>query len=424
MAPNTNTTAQGIAKKVYGKLRDLRPTVQKAPLQNDFGFNEGDKGLGDVYSETIWFADEAGITYGGPGTDLFALNDAVPGESREVTASGAEIVIRAQVAMKRLTTTMKRGEKAFESFWGRLLKNNKQSLGKRVDISLMFGGDNIGEIASVSGSSSARVLTITAASWLPLAFLGAKGARLDIYNAAGTTLRNQNFDIVVTSVTPSKTAPQVAISGLEAELATIQATDVIYFKGSKDNQCDGLTKMAGLTGAETYLGLAANEYPDLFSGNPKAVGGNFTFDVLQDAVMEMQARGGGYPMYKFRPAHATWTSLAGDMNALRSIDSSYKTETTTYGQRRLRFFCGDAEVTIEPTLNMKQGEAVLYPTSDEADIGRIGSADTNYHVPGMGDSYFHILNDNHGVEARAYSDQFTMSTCINSMTHFTGITHT
>lgn len=422
MAANTTTTAEGIAKKVYGQIRDKRPTVAKAPLQNQIGFSEGNK-LGDVFSETLWLADEAGITYGGSTSDLFALNDSVPGESKEVSASGCEIVIRAQVAMKRLTTAMKKGEAAFESFWGRLLKNNKNSIGKRVDISLMFGGDNIGVVTGTpSGSSGARVMTLTAASWLPLAFLGAKGARLDVYSSGGTH-RNPTTDIVVTSVTPSKTSPLVAISGLEAEIDTIADTDEIYFKGAKDNECDGLTKIAGLTGSEEYLGLAANSYPDLWSGNPKAVGGNFSFAILQDAIMESQARGGGFPMYKFYPAHATWTTLASSMSALRAIDSSYKTETTEYGQKRLRFYCGGAEVSIEPTLNMKQGEAVLIPTSDDADMKRIGSADVNFHVPGMGDQYFHILNDNHGVEARAYSDQFLWVTCINSLVHFTGITH-
>ena len=422
MAANDYSTAGPIAKKVYGTIRDLRPTMAKAPLQNQISFDRGNK-LGDVFSETLHLADEAGITYGGSSSDLFNLNDAVPATSVEVSASGSEIVIRAQVTMKRLTATMAKGEAAFESFWGRMLKNNKNALGKRVDISLMYGGDDIGVVSgSPSGSSGARTITLTAASWLPLAFLGAKNAKIDVYSSGGT-LRNTTTDITITAVTPSKTAPTIAVSGLEAELATIVDTDEIFFKGAYGNECTGMTVIAGLTGSETYLGLAANSYPDLWSGNPTAVGGNFSFPALQDAIMESQARGGGFPMYKFYCAHATWTTLSSDMTALRAIDSSYKTEVTEFGQRRLRFYCGNAEVAIEPTLNMKQGEALLIPTSQDADIRRIGTADVNFEVPGMGESYYHILNDNHGVEARGYSDQFPWSTCINSMVHFTGITH-
>lgn len=423
MAANTTATAADIGKKVYGRVKDKRPSLAKAPLQNAIDFSERDRISEKGFSETLWLADESGITYGGSSTDLFALNDAVPGESIEVTAAGCEIVLKSQVTIKRLSTARQRGEQAFENMWTRIQVNNKNSIGKRVDISMMYGGDNVGVVSGSSGSSGAYAVTLTAASWLPLAFLGAKGARLDFYSSDLMTHRNPTTDVVVSSVAPSKTAPIVNITGLDAEVSNITGTDVIFFKGAKGNECDGLTLMSGLTGAETYLGLAANSYPDLWSGNPKAVGGNFSFAALQDAIMESQARGGGFSMYKLYIAHATWTTLAGDMNALRAIDSSYKTETTEFGQRRLRFYCGGAEVSIEPTLNMKQGEAVLMPAVGEADIKRLGSADVGFTVPGMNERYVHIIDNSHGVEMRCYSDQFLWNTAINSCIHFTGITH-
>lgn len=426
-AANSNATAEGIAKRVYDKLRDARPDLSKAPIQNAINFDDRNK-LGAELSETVWFADEAGITYGGSDADLFALNSPVAGESKSVSLSGCEIVLRSQVTIKKLSNSRRQGEAAFESFWTRLMANMKNAIGKRCDISLMFGGDNIGVVSGTpSGTAGARAVTLTAASWLPLAYLGAKGARLDFYNAAGDTKRNATTDCVITSVVPPSTIGGTAvinITGLESEVNAIANTDQVFFKGAKDEECTGLTTIAGLASGESYLGVAVDDYPDLWSGNAVAVGGNLTFATIQQEIMKAQARGGGVSSYKLWLSHATWATLAENLDALRSIDSSYSAETTKFGTRKLSFYTGNATVELEPTLNMKQGEAVLMPMGQEVDVRRIGSSDVDFNIPGVGERYFYILPNDMGVEVRCYSDQATWTTDIRSFIHFTGITNT
>lgn len=417
-AVNTTTSAEGIAKRVHGRLKDLRPDSSKAPLQRDIPFNSREK-LGEEFSETLLLTDEAGATYGGSDANLFALNESVAAESKRVTASGCEVVMRGQIAMKAITTAMGQGEPAFESMWGRFMSNLKNSCGKRVDISLMHGGDDIGVIDSVSGSSGTRTWTLTTASWLPLAWLGAKNAPLDIYNAALSVKRNLTTNVVITSVLPK--TYQLNVSGLEAELATCVSTDRIFYKGAKDEECDGLLKIAGLEAGESYLGLPVNSYPDMWAGNVKDVSGALDFDTVQTELMEVMARGGAVSKYRLYCSHPTWNSLSSEMDALRALDSSYSSDKNTLGQKRIEYHTGGGTVEIVATLNMKLGQAVACPVPMEGDISRKGSIDVDFMLPNLGQRYFHVLPNDHGVEARCFSDQFFWSTEQKSMIHFFGI---
>lgn len=412
---NTLATAAGIAKEQYGELKDARPKQVK--VQRRIGFNARKK-LGKRFVEPVWMSDEQGITYDdGTAGNAWALNAAVAAESVEASASGTEMAVRVSCGIKPISTALSQGDQAFASFYSQMLGNAKKSIHKRLELSLIHGGEPIGTVSSSSGSSGAYALTLTGQSWVPGAWLGSKGTKIDVYTSGGSK-RNTTTDVIVTSVNPASKI--VNIAGLDSEVSNIANTDVIYFKGAKDAEFDGLKKICGLASGESYLGIAAASYLDLWTGHSETCSdGPFEFSDLQKGLMAAAGKGGEGD-YVCLLSHASWGNMADDLNGLRAIDDSYDKSSVDYGSKGFKFHTVTGTVEFIPTLHIDEGSALAFPVDM---FKRIGSTDITFEMPGRQQSFFRELDGAMGVEIRGYSDQAVWTTDVKSCVHFTNITN-
>lgn len=418
----TITTANGMAKDVFGTLKDVLPS-SGLKFTKDVKFDSSRK-LGEQLSEVVWLTLEHGFTYNGTGGQKVTLNAPEVAESKEANIQGNEIIFRTEIVYKLLQQTVAAGDKAFKSYWSQALVNVKKSFNKRLEVTMLHGGSSIGTLTSASAASATTsVLQITAATWAPSIWVGMKNARLDVYD--GTTKLNSNADVQITKVDIKN--KQLTVTLNAADLVTVRAigtagsTTTLYFKGSKGNEGNGLKAIANLTSG-SYLGISGAAYPDLWNGTQVNVGGALDWDQIQNGLEEAAGRGSEMPL-KLLVSNAAWSNLNSDLAALRAIDSSYKVSETEMGTESIKFHAVTGPIEIVPTGYMMDGEAVAYPSPSEADIARIGTSDITFDPSGRDGSegMFRHTDNSNTVELRAWSDQSLYTTNVRDLIYYSGI---
>jgi hypothetical protein len=99
----------------------------------------------------------------------------------------------------------------------------------------------------------------------------------------------------------------------------------------------------------------------------------------------------------------SWKNLLTEQAAARQYDSSLATVKVEHGTQYIEFNSQNGMIKIVPSTFCKEGYAYAIC---EKDMMRIGSIDVSFKDPMTGeDKYFRHLEDRHGVEIRAYTDQ-------------------
>ncbi len=417
----TITTANGMAKDVFGKLKDVLPS-SGLKFTKDVKF-DGDRKLGEQLSEVVWLTLEHGFTYNGTGGSKVTLNDPEVAESKEANIEGNEIIFRTEIVYKLLQQTVAAGDKAFKSYWSQALVNVKKSFNKRLEITMLWGGTSLGQLgAAATDGGTTSVMTISDATWAPSIWVGMKNAFVDAYD--GSDKLNDLADLQITSVDIKNRALTVSGNATDIDAIVAAGTDVeLYFKGSKGNEGTGLQQIANLT-TGSYLGISGSDYPDLWNGTQVDVGGQLDWDQIQNGLEEAAGRGCEMPL-KLMVSNAGWSNLNSDLAALRAIDSSYKVSETEMGTESIKFHAVTGPIEIVPSGYMKEGEAVAYPSPSEADIARIGTSDVTFDPStrdGTEGMFRHTDNSN-TVEIRAWSDQSLYTTHVRDMIRYHSITN-
>ncbi len=415
-ANNTLTTADGWFKDMFGTMNDARP--EGTPFLNMVDFASKKK-LGEKFSEPVWLTDEHGFTYDSGAGSAFTLKASVAAESDEATLSGAEIVLRSRTSYKFLAAAVNSDKAAFGRTYSRLVANMRRSFDKRLEITMMYGGDSggLGAVSAISGSGTSRTITLTEASWAYGFWTGSKNATIDVYTSAGTTRMTTSAGFSITSVDMANR--QLVLSGLAADFTNVAATDTIFWNGANGNEGTGLRSIANLT-TGTYLGISGTTYPDLWRGNQVTVSGNLTWDKIQDGLEEAAGRGCEGELCLLVPLPA-WSNLNSDVSALRAIDSGYSKSKQSIGTEAIEYHSVTGKVAVVPSRFVKNGEAVAFPKN--GDMQRIGSTNITFELPDKGGQYFRHLTDAAGVELRAYSDQALWTTQVRDLILWTGITN-
>lgn len=415
---NTMTTAEGLAKPIFGTVKDVRPDKGRHMLE-DAKF-AGNMKLGEQFQEPVWLTDEGGFTYdSGAGTD-FTINDGEAAESQKATLDGAEMVLRSTVAYKNFSAHVNGPKASFESFYKRLALNMRKSFSKRLEISALHGGSPLGIQSTETGSGTDRVYTLTTASWAPGIWGGCKNHRIDFYD--GSTLLNDVQDVVIVSA--DFTNRTITVTGEATDLTAIDgATNpTIYWKGAKGAEMTGMMQLAQLGSGDSYLGIDVDDYPDFWQPTTVAVGGNLTWAKIEQGMGQIADRGCEGNV-RLQVSHATWSNLNGTQLAgLRAIDSSFSANKTSLGTKQIEYISACGTVTVTPSRFMKQGEAVAYLT-EGTDLKRVGSTDITFTLPDMGGKFFRHVTDKAAVEVRAYSDQALYTTDLKNICYYSGITN-
>lgn len=405
MAAESTSTLDGWFKTRYAdKAEKLVPEFVILPRY--FKFNNKKK-TGDTYQCTARVRRQFGWTWAGGATSgtAFALNDAVPGQTKPANVGGTEFVARAQIpysVIKRAKTS----EQAFGDSFDEIVQDMTEGAHFAREMNLLYGGTNIGAIGAVGavgGASTAwtKDCVISVAEWAPGLWSQAEGMPIDVYTAGGV-IRNTAYGMTVSAINPDTRT--ITITSVEpttsVEITAVAATDVILPKGAYGNWFTGLHTIAQNTG--TLFGIDASVY-SLWKGNTYSAGtAAATMAKFTKAVIPTVTRG-GMGKVTFFCSTATWADLNNDHAALRRFSESTKSGLNL-GTDKITYYGPNGTIEIAPHPMVKQGYAYGLQTNRWE---RVGSTDVTFDlgVDGSQSRFFQQLSGNAGSEIRCYWDQ-------------------
>jgi hypothetical protein len=330
---------------------------------------------------------EHGVTFAGPGDGAFALNAGVSGVTKDAEVRGYQMLLRSPIAYSAISRAAAKGPQAFESASKYLVANMVRSLSKKLEIEMFYGQVGYGTVASVSGAT----VTITTGEFAPGIWSGAENMPIEIRNAAGTTKRGEatvaSVDLAARTIT------------LDSAIAGVVSTDVIWHKGAYGNEFAGVHKIVSNTTAEIF-GISAASY-NLWAGNSYSAGSaTLSFGTIQKAIAKAIPKGLESDVKVFINPSA-WANLLTDQAALREYDTSYSTEVMKNGAKKLVFQGQNGLIEIVTSIYVKESYAYVLSLDE---FVRVGSTDITFNLPGQ-DKFFRQLENNAGLELRAYTDQ-------------------
>lgn len=375
------------------------------------------KELGREYLEPVALTHEHGVTYGDG--DLFTLEASVAGTYTEAKVDSNPVVLKSRLSQSAVNR-MLADERTFMKLAGFRSKVMKESLIKRAEIGMLYGQSGIGTVESAADvSSGTGSVVVSAATWSPAIWGGMENANLDVWSSDLATQRNSNAAVVISSVDPDTRT--LSLTGNETDLDAIQATDILFFRGSKSNEMAGLSKIITNTGS--LFNISASTY-QLWKGTSESVTGALTFGKILKGAAKAVARGGlDSDAICLVPPRA-FEQLNEDYSAYRSSDSSYKAGKGENGVESIDFHYQAGRIRIVPAPYLKEGEAMIFAKDD---VIRVGARDvtfgTDFDADGKPLEYFHMLESVAGYEMRCQYDFSIFGRAPAKMVKISGITY-
>jgi hypothetical protein len=431
----TTTVAQldGLYKQVYADgIENLIP--ETSILTKNIKFAPRKQQLGNRYNQPVVVQQEHGITYASgsdTGTDVGAF-DIVAARSmktQNATVVGSQMLasfVLSYEAAQRAAS----GVNAFRDATQLQLENGMESMSKRLEMQLLYGQSGWGNASAISGSSTSRVLTISAGTWATAIWSGMENALVTLFNgttgalfgALGTATAPGTAAMTITAVNAG--ARQITISGDATVLTAVDAAiadtvDIYPFTSRVDattfNEAVGLNKITTTTG--TLFGINTATY-GLYRSNTYSVGGNLTFDHLQKAVAVAVARGLAADVDVIvNPA--AWVTLLNTQAGNRRFDSSYSSGKVTNGGKTIEFYSQNGVLRIHSHIYCKVGDGFVVPFEE---LKRVGATDITNTVAGGQGTIFRHLETKAGFEHRLYSNQALFCKAPAKLVKLTGIT--
>lgn len=398
----------GLFKEVYAdKLSDLIPEGLK--IINSIDFVSKEKQGGNFYHQPIILGMEHGVTFAASDEDAFNLLPAIAGSIKDAQVRGNPMVMRSILGYVAASRAMKGGAPAFMEATKYLVANMLRSASKKLEIEALYGQVGYGVVGTTPVSN---VIAIAPAEWASGIWAGAEGMPIDIYDAAGATLRGS---FTVASVNMGARTITLSTSPVTAGVV---ATDVIYHKGAFGNEFAGIHKILS-TQTGTLFNINVSTY-NMFRGNIYAAAGAMSFAKLVGAAILPTEKGLDTKLTFFVNPRG-WADLLNEQAALRSYDQSYGSSAYTNGARSLKFFSLNGELEIIPSIYVKEGHAYGLALEDWM---RIGSSDITFKRPGQGEEFFRDLENAAGYEMRLYTDQAIFCMAPGKNVLITGIVNT
>ena len=392
----------GLYKQVYAdKLENLIP--EASLLTKKIAFVEREKETGDLYHQPVVLTYEHGITYAAAAAGAFTLNSAISMNTKDAQVQGTQLLLRSALAYDAAAKASN-DKKAFKKATQLLFENMMESITKRLELAVLYGGSGIGVgDSSANASATSTVVTLTTASWATGIWLGMEGAQINFYKQSDGTLVSSSADSIFTITSVNVDDKKLTISGTATGISALDtalgAGDCdIYFNGAKEKEMTGLNGIITNTG--TLFNISASTY-NLWKGNSYDVGGALNIGKILTGLSAPTARGLNEGVtVLLNPL--TWANVASDLAALRKYDGSYKKTMGENGVEAIKFYSQNGEIELSSYNLVKQGEAFAIPMKQ---CMRIGAQDISFKTPGRGDEIFTQLADAAGFEVRVYTDQ-------------------
>ena len=406
----TINDASALFKRVFGD-GTIKAVPDFAKLQKEVPFSKKEK-LGDMYVVPVLLAHEQGFSYGAHGDGAFSLNAAVAGAVKQAQVRGSMIVLRSQLSYEDVYKAVDSGPAAFESSVGLVVDNMQNSFAKRQELMFLYGQNGLGIVAS----NTAGVLVITAASWAPGIWSGMKDAILEAWTGITASETRHDNGLVVASV--DYIAKSVTVTGTSS---SVVANDVLYFLSARTNidykEAVGLDKIISTTSG-TLFNINATSY-ELWRGQQYAISGAISMLGVLNAAAQASNLGLMEKAKLYLPT-SRWTKLNSDQAALRRYGAqSSKAES---GFQAISYYSTNGEISVEAHPFIKESEGFLLANPAKR-ITRVGASDISFRRSGMLEGeVFRELNDNAGLELRAFSDMGILLQTPAQNVKLTGIT--
>ena len=388
---NNMATLNGLFKERYAdKIERLIPDGAK--LMKEIPFISRDKQPGNFYHQPVVLGLEHGVTFAADADGAFALNNAVPGQIKDATVRGYQLVLRSILSYSAAARAMGPGERAFEDATKFLVGNMLASVTKKLEIELLYGQMEYAIVASVSGN----VISIADTDWAPGIWAGAEQMPVDIYNASLGTLRG-TFTVSAVSLENKSITVASTPSG-------VVATDRILHSGAMGKEFAGVHAI--LANNTAMFGIDASVYNlwkgSIYDASVASASQLMSFAIVENAIEKGIEKGLDRDVtVMVNPAH--WNALLTEQAAKRLYDSSYSDAELENGAKVLKFHGQNGIINLVPSIYVKGGYAYVLCLEDWV---RVGSTDVTFKRPGQaGDNFFRDLENAAGYELRCYTDQ-------------------
>ena len=392
-AVNQPDSLPGLFKEVYSKLGLVMAAPTWAICQEKFPFERGEA-IGEAYVVAVTLSKEGGFVYA-PSMG----SNAVPASPTPVAATilhakiqSYAIYLASQLAYAAAARAASQGKAAFKSAYAAVLQNMKFSHMYRLEVSLLYGRDGLGQVQTAVGGGVFTISEATFASGIWGA--GLVGSVLEAFDGVGATVAQRNADLTISAVNiPSR---QVTVTGTSA---AVVANDWFYFKSARTttayNECAGL--MFILTNTGSLFDISAATY-DAWRAQSYAVGGQISLTAIMRAAALCQAYGLESAVLLINPTR--FADLASDEAALRRYNDAGT--NARRGPNTITFDMGGVGIELMAHPMIRLGHAMLLPSSE---VHRIGSTDVTMALPGSNEELSVQVSNSTAIEFRSMSDQ-------------------
>lgn len=413
------TTVAGYLKDRYGEISRILSSF--AELQKRIKLTQRER-IGANYQFPVITKRSHGTTWAGStaGT-VYTLNSPISFETAEASLTGTEFTLQEDVAYGALSRARSQGEEAFGDLMDEVVVGLLDSAQYYLELTMLYGGDGIGTIGVVAGSSGTRTWTQSSAAaladWSPGIWSNLENAEIDVYATDLSTKRNSNAVITVTSVDTGAATPVISVSGNETDLTACVAGDRIVPRGAVGNWFTGLKGIANNTG--TLFGISASTN-NVWKANKFSVGAQQTLSVVHRMITKAVSRG-----MKGNATVCTnvysWSDINNELSALKRFADDTKSEMAI-GTNSIKLYSvsgGTLELLPHPLL--VRGDSFAFV---DKDIKRVGSSDATLRLPHLEqqeEAFFQELESKTGIRLRCWWDQALIHTKPARLVYASGI---
>lgn len=401
MASNNTVDFGGILKRVYGdEVINLVP--DNATFQKMIPFKASKK-IGEAYFESVTLQPDQGFTYAGPDAGAFAFGDPISGVNKQAKVQSYQILGQTLIDFELAARAQSGGSaQAFRSALDLPISNFMLSFRNRLELNMLYGGQALGVVGSVSSTT----ITITDAEWAAGIWSSLVGAKVDVYVGATTTPRVSGATIVGMNLNQKKITLSSATD--------VAADDTIYIAGTRGNEALGIHSIVTKSGS---LFDIDNTTYNLWSGNTYDVGGTLTQAKLDDASCLAMDKGLGESDRIVIVNPRVWSDLMTEQTARRQFGAD--SSTMTNGANTLKFRTQSGNLEVMSSSLVKQGYGYLL---NKSDFVRIGAVDVTLGDPTGQGPAVRALNTHAAYQVISYSNQALFCRRPGYQTVLTGIT--
>ena len=416
----------GVLKPIFGELQWLLP--YDCLIQRNTPFAVADA-VGKDFEEPLQVRTSWGVTYAGSAGDVVALNDSQPSKTVPAVVKPFLTILGDKISYGMYDRGGPgAGKKTFIATSAYTAKNLTQQLRRVLEMSMLCGQDGFGIIESYGTSPATGRVVVTAASLRTgiLAFL--EGAKLDISDAATTTLiadgsAGAAAGIEVLSVDiDNRYIVFAALPTLGAGGTVVPAAGQTLFIHGANPSVSATANYMEMVGMQKQISATTGTIFSINKATYQATRGNVSASVgaisagaLTTAAAKAINRGFQGEAWCY-VSPLTWGELNARNIAQRVFDSSYKKGEAQVGTDALKVSANGVTLDVRSHSMMSDSTFMIIPKDGPK---RIGSAyensgmvdgedvntDISFMIPGTQEKFVQPVPGFTAVKVECRSDQ-------------------